>query len=289
MTGARGEAPDGTGGADAFAVLGLAYSPDLTDADVRAAYLLRLRAVHPDNGGDPQAAAAVTAAYDALRSGFRRGELLTAVTTSRGSGGPPPRRRPGRPRASGPATGRAGERTRPGTGRVPDAARRAELRRQVAAQRAEQGLPPYITDAATLDKIADLLVVTLGRGDAAQRAHPRPLSAAGPRQRPGAVAPRELSAWRRESRRRYAQEREEREAAAAVPPAVNGPVLVRAWLRVRHGRPWWLAARVAVAAGVVAVAQVAAPGDPAVPALGVGAVTWLARTARYDLAPRPRR
>ena len=36
----------------------------------------RMQAAHPDNGGDPAAAAAVTAAYDALRSGVRRGELL---------------------------------------------------------------------------------------------------------------------------------------------------------------------------------------------------------------------
>jgi len=50
-------------GADASTVLGLPYSPDLTDAKVRAAYLLRLRAVHPGHRGDDQAAAAVTAAY----------------------------------------------------------------------------------------------------------------------------------------------------------------------------------------------------------------------------------
>jgi hypothetical protein len=43
---------------------------------------------------------------------------------------------------------------------------------------------------------------------------------------------------------------------------------------------------------VVAVAQTAAkqaPGDPAVPALGVGAVTWLLLTGRLDLAPCARR
>ena len=31
---------------------GAALFPDLTDEQVRAAYLLRIRAVHPDNGGD---------------------------------------------------------------------------------------------------------------------------------------------------------------------------------------------------------------------------------------------
>ncbi len=74
----------GGGGVDAFRVLGLHYDPDLTDADVRRAYLLRVRAVHPDSGGDAAAAAAVTAAYDALPSGVRRGELLAAATVDRG-------------------------------------------------------------------------------------------------------------------------------------------------------------------------------------------------------------
>ena len=58
---------------------------------------------------------------------------------------------------------------------------------------------------------------------------------------------------------------------------------------MRYGRPWALAARVVLAAVVVLVAQVAAPGDPAVWALGTGAVTWLVRTGRFDLAPRVRR
>jgi curved DNA-binding protein CbpA len=77
------------GGADAFRVLGLGYSPDLDDEDVRRACLRRLRAVHPDNSGDARAAAAVTAAYEALRSGVRRGELLTAAMVDRGDPAPP--------------------------------------------------------------------------------------------------------------------------------------------------------------------------------------------------------
>ena len=40
------------GGADAFAVLGLPRRPDLTDEDVRRAYRKRMRAVHPDAGGE---------------------------------------------------------------------------------------------------------------------------------------------------------------------------------------------------------------------------------------------
>jgi len=54
-------------------------------------------------------------------------------------------------------------------------------------------------------------------------------------------------------------------------------------------RPWWLAARILIAALIVVTAQVVAPGDAAVWALGTGAVTWLVRTGRWDLAPRARR
>jgi hypothetical protein len=64
---------------DAFDVLGLPYDPDLTDAQVHAAYRLRLRATHPDSGGDVVCAAAVTAAYSALRSGVRRADVLGVV------------------------------------------------------------------------------------------------------------------------------------------------------------------------------------------------------------------
>jgi hypothetical protein len=40
---------------------------------------------------------------------------------------------------------------------------------------------------------------------------------------------------------------------------------------------------------VVVIAQAAVPGDPAVWALGTGAVTWLVWSGRFDLAPRARR
>lgn len=170
---------------------------------------------------------------------------------------------------------------------MPDAARREELWRKMAAARVEQGLPPYITDEATLDKIADLLVVTLGRGDGARSAHGRPVGAAAPRERAGRPPVFEPSSWRRESRRQYAAERER--AGAAPERVVAGWWLMRGWLRLRYGRPGWLAARVVLAALVVLVAQVAAPGDPAVWALGAGAVTWLVRTGRWDLAPPARR
>jgi hypothetical protein len=267
------------GGADAFQVLGLPYSADLTDDDVRRAYLIRLRAAHPDSGGDSTAAAAVTAAYDALRSGVRRGELLAAATLDRGGAAVPVRRRPvawSRP------------------GGVPDAARREQLRARVAASRAAQGLPPYVTDEATLDKIADLLVVMLGRRSTGGRHTPRSVGSAWPGwDSPwwdgAAGAPRQIteqSSWRRARGRRRAEEQEQRGAGRG--PS-EGPWAYRAWARVRYGRPAWLAARVVVAAGVPLVAQAAAPGEPAVPALAVGAATWLAVTARLDLAPRARR
>jgi hypothetical protein len=279
---ATDERPAGLGGVDAFAVLGLPYSPDLTDAEVHAAYLLRLRAAHPDNGGDAGAAAAVTAAYDALRSGVRRGDLLSAVTVDREPAPTVARRAWWRERAASPPRdareGRVSAR--------PSPERREELRRKVAASRIEQGLPPFITDEATLDRIVDLLVVMQGRGSAGKH-YPRPAGADAPRARAGGPPVFEPSAWRRESRRQYATERERAGAGPAVP--AGGPWVVRGWLRVRHGRPGWLAARIVLAALVVVVAQVAAPGDPAVWALGVGAVTWVVRTGRWDLAPRARR
>ena len=290
-----GELPAGLRGADAFMVLGLPYSPDLTDEQVRAAYLLRIRAVHPDNGGDAAAAAAVTAAYDALRSAGRRGELLAAVTVDRDStpdeaGG---WRRWGRARAGSPPRDRAarGPRERPegepepGMGPAPDAARREELWRKMSAARVAQGLPPYITDEAVLDKIADLLVGTLGRGEAAKQ-YPRPGGPAGPGRDRARQPVFEPSSWRRDGRRTYARERLEKQTAAT---AVPGSPLMRGWLRVRYGRPWLLAARLFLAVLVVVIAQAVAPGDPAVWALGAGAVTWLVRSGRFDLAPRARR
>jgi hypothetical protein len=268
-----GDAGGVRGGADAFGVLGLPYSPDLTDEDVRRAYLARLRAVHPDAGGD-QSAAAVTAAYSAVRSGVRRGELLAAAMTDRGD--PPPGPLPGRPRR------------RPGTGGVPDAGRRAELRARVAASRRAQGLPPFITDPATLAKIADLMVAMEPSADARTRREPRPAGAAW---RPAAGAPpARVSSWRSAGRRRFMRDYEAAEARAVAAVVAAGPSWWRCgWARVRYGRPAWLAARVILAGAVIAIAELAAPGDPAIPALGVGAATWLLLTGRLDLAPRLRR
>jgi curved DNA-binding protein CbpA len=267
---------DGGGGGDAFAVLGLPYLPALTEEDVRRAYRSRLRAVHPDAGGDEEAAAAVTAAFAALRSGVRRGELLAAaaaaaVMVGRPDPAPRPVRRsaPGRPRS------------RP-AGSPPDPARRAELPARVAAGRAAQGLPPVITDQATLARIADLMVAMEPGAEARKRLGPRPAGAAWAG---GDGGPRDISSWRRETRRRWAQNQDQE-------PAPVSPVgrwwLGRGWARVRYGRPVWLAARIVLAGAVVTVAQVVTAGEPAVPALGVGAVTWVVLTGRLDLAPRSR-
>jgi hypothetical protein len=259
-------------GGDAFAVLGLPYSPELTDDDVRRAYKTRLRAAHPDVGGDTGAAAAVTAAREALRSGVRRGELLAAAMTERAD--PPARpqeREPGRARKTA----------------LPDAARRAELRAMVAAGRKAQGLPPYITDPVTLARIADLMIAMEPGAPARERA-PVP---AGADWRPASgPPPGRVSSWRSEGRRRFMRDYETREAAAVAAVQAAGTSLWRTVLaRVRCGRPIWLAGRIVVAAAVVAGAQLAAPGDPAVPALAVGAATWLVLTGRLDLAPRTRR
>jgi len=66
---------------------------------------------------------------------------------------------------------------------------------------------------------------------------------------------------------------------------VAGLVAGRWWSRVRRGRPARLALRIAAVAAVsITVALVAGP-RPATPALITGALTWLAVTARHDLAP----
>jgi hypothetical protein len=260
-----GQQPDG---ADAFAVLGLPLDPDLTDADVRFAYRARMRAVHPDAGGDTQAAAAVTAAYDALRSGVRRGDLLARAMIHRTDG--PPREQP---------------QTR-GSSR-PDAARRAELRAMVAAGRAAQGLPPQVTDPATLARIAELMIAM---EPGARIRNPAPLPA-GADWRPSLLPPPDrVSEWRTQGRREFMRDYELREAGQVAAVQAAGRSWWRqAWAQVRHGRPGWLAVRIVIAAAVVALAELAAPGDPAVPALGIGAATWLALTGRLDLAPRRRR
>lgn len=55
--------------------------------------------------------------------------------------------------------------------------------------------------------------------------------------------------------------------------------------RIRRGRPAVLAARLAVAAAVSLAAVLAVGPQPAAYAVIAGAVTWLIRTARRELAP----
>jgi hypothetical protein len=54
---------------------------------------------------------------------------------------------------------------------------------------------------------------------------------------------------------------------------------------VRRGRPARLALRIAAVAAVSVAVALVAGSRPATPALIAGALTWLALTARHDLAP----
>jgi hypothetical protein len=91
-------------------------------------------------------------------------------------------------------------------------------------------------------------------------------------------------------------------AGLAAAPAAGGrtgwrlPVKLRSSLarsrraalftaRIRGGRPRRLALRVVAALAASAAAVAAAGLHPAAPALVTGIATWLACTARYDLAP----
>ena len=67
-------------------------------------------------------------------------------------------------------------------------------------------------------------------------------------------------------------------------PAAGLPAS-RWWSRVRRGRPARLALRIAVAGAVSIGVALVAGARPATPALITGVLTWLALTARHDLAP----
>jgi DnaJ domain len=58
------------------------------------------------------------------------------------------------------------------------------------------------------------------------------------------------------------------------------------WARMHRGRPARLALRILLAAAASAAAVAAAGPHPAAPALVTGVATWLALTARHDLARR---
>ncbi|HXS63483.1 MAG TPA: DnaJ domain-containing protein [Streptosporangiaceae bacterium] len=79
-----------------------------------------------------------------------------------------------------------------------------------------------------------------------------------------------------------------RRPSRAQPPRAQPPrpaTVARLRARVRGGRPARLALRVAVAAVAATLGVLAAGGEPAGPALAVGAATWLLLTARQDLGP----
>jgi len=84
----------------------------------------------------------------------------------------------------------------------------------------------------------------------------------------------------------------------AIPPPVIGDVRpgLSPWrlavllpARVRHGRPGRLTVRMAAAIVVALLAWHSGAGTPPIAALFTGIATWLALTARGDLAPPPGR
>jgi curved DNA-binding protein CbpA len=95
---------------------------------------------------------------------------------------------------------------------------------------------------------------------------------AGPGQRPSATG------W---ARRRWPSNGGQRRRR----PPIAGPLAGRWWARVRRGRPVRLALRIAAAAAMSITVALIAGTRPATPALITGVLTWLALTARHDLAP----
>jgi len=84
--------------------------------------------------------------------------------------------------------------------------------------------------------------------------------------------------WARRRRRPAADGERSRRPAA-------GLLVGRWWARVRRGRPARLALRIAAGAAVSIGLALIAGATPATPALITGVLTWLALTARHDLAP----
>jgi len=69
---------------DPFAELGLPASPDLSDAQVRAAWRTIATATHPDrpDGGNPARYAAASAAYTVLRTPWGRSEAYADLAAA---------------------------------------------------------------------------------------------------------------------------------------------------------------------------------------------------------------
>ena len=216
----------------------------------------------------------ITGAYEALRSGVRRAEALSGLTDAWDRAGTESELSTNeRTMARMPKPRQPEERI---DSIVPSPEEREELRRIVAQQRKEQGLPEFIEDEATLDKIIDIL---LHSHDYPQdryqrsRAGHEPLRSLSPRddaQRSHAPGP--------------SDEPDRRGLVARL-----GSWVANAAARVRHGRPLWLAGRVLLAVAVPVSAYIAEPGYPSWIALAVGAITFLTFTSRYDLARSVRR
>ena len=102
----------------------------------------------------------------------------------------------------------------------------------------------------------------------------------GPARPEAPVGPGRIAAGRAERRWRPAADGERRRRRPAA-----GLVARRWWSRVRRGRPARLVLRIAAVAAVSAGVALVAGSRPATPALITGALTWLALTARHDLAP----
>jgi hypothetical protein len=105
----------------------------------------------------------------------------------------------------------------------------------------------------------------------------RPSGSGGPRAGPGRwpTAP----GWARRRWRPAATGERQRGRPTA------GLLAARWWARVRRGRPARLALRIAAATAVSIGVALIAGARPATPALITGVLTWLALTARHDLAP----
>ena len=85
---------------DPFTALGLPADPNLTDKQVRAAWISIAAATHPDrpDGGNPARYAAASAAYGQLRTAWGRSEAYADLTSAAPPTYPPqPRHIPHRP------------------------------------------------------------------------------------------------------------------------------------------------------------------------------------------------
>jgi hypothetical protein len=95
---------------DPFTVLGLPARPDLTDADVHAAWRRIAAATHPDraDGGDPDRYAVASMAYTDLRTPGRRGEARADLAAGKhwGPAAPVERAAAGHRAPPGRSTGR---------------------------------------------------------------------------------------------------------------------------------------------------------------------------------------